>query len=72
MKKATFHEDADAEMMEAARFYEERSSGLGFSFHTALYSPRNMIEFESWPLRTSNVALNTGAIGLQRNNSENM
>jgi len=29
MKKATFHEDADAEMIEAARYYEERSSGLG-------------------------------------------
>lgn len=32
MKKTTFHEDAHAEMIEAARFYEERSSGLGFSF----------------------------------------
>jgi len=36
MKKATFHEDADAEMIEAAKFYEERSLGLGFSFLAAV------------------------------------
>ena len=36
MKNATFHEDADAEMIEAAKFYEERSSGLGFSFLAAV------------------------------------
>ncbi|MCF8142662.1 MAG: type II toxin-antitoxin system RelE/ParE family toxin [Deltaproteobacteria bacterium] len=36
MKKATFHEDADAEMIEAAKFYEERSSNLGFSFLAAV------------------------------------
>jgi len=36
MKKATFHEDAEAEMIEAARYYEERSSGLGLSFLDAV------------------------------------
>jgi plasmid stabilization system protein ParE len=36
MKRATFHEDADAEMIEAAQFYEARSPGLGFSFLDAV------------------------------------
>ena len=30
--RITFHEDADAELTEAARYYEERAPGLGFSF----------------------------------------
>lgn len=32
MKDITFHEAADKEMSEAARYYEARSPGLGFSF----------------------------------------
>ena len=32
MRKATFHPEADAEVPEAARYYEARSTGLGFSF----------------------------------------
>lgn len=36
MKKTTFHEDADTEMIESARFYEERSLGLGLSFIDAV------------------------------------
>lgn len=32
MRKVTFHEDAEAEMNEAARYYEERALGLGMSF----------------------------------------
>lgn len=32
MKKVTFHEEADAEVNEAARYYEERALGLGLSF----------------------------------------
>lgn len=36
MRKATFHTDADAEMNEAARYYEERAPGLGLSFIEAV------------------------------------
>ncbi|NCO61164.1 MAG: plasmid stabilization protein [Deltaproteobacteria bacterium CG_4_8_14_3_um_filter_51_11] len=43
MKKATFHEDAEAEMIEAAQFYEERSSGLGLSFLDAVEEAVNVI-----------------------------
>ena len=32
MKKATFHEEAQAEMIEAACYYETRSAGLGTLF----------------------------------------
>ena len=32
MKKLTFHEEADEEVIEAARYYEERAFGLGVSF----------------------------------------
>jgi hypothetical protein len=32
MRKVTFHEDADAEMNEAAQYYEKRAFGLGLSF----------------------------------------
>jgi plasmid stabilization system protein ParE len=32
MRKITFHEEADAEVTEAARYYETKSEGLGFSF----------------------------------------
>ena len=32
MKEVTFHEEADAEVNEAARYYEERAVGLGLSF----------------------------------------
>ncbi len=36
MRKATFHTDAEAEMNEAARYYEERAPGLGLSFIEAV------------------------------------
>ena len=29
MKRAAFHEEADAEVIEAARYYEAQTSGLG-------------------------------------------
>ena len=32
MTRVTFHPEADAEIAEAARYYETRSPGLGFSF----------------------------------------
>ena len=32
MTRATFHPEAGAEIAEAARYYETRSPGLGFSF----------------------------------------
>lgn len=32
MRKVTFHPEADAEVTEAARYYETGSPGLGFSF----------------------------------------
>ncbi|KAF0220519.1 MAG: plasmid stabilization [Geobacteraceae bacterium] len=32
MKKVTFHEEADAEVRDAARYYEERAPDLGLSF----------------------------------------
>lgn len=30
MKPATFHPEADTEIIEAAQYYENRSAGLGF------------------------------------------
>jgi toxin ParE1/3/4 len=36
MRKVTFHEDADAEMNEAAQYYEKRAFGLGLSFLDAI------------------------------------
>ena len=36
MMKVTFHEEADAEMNEAAQYYEERAMGLGMSFLDAV------------------------------------
>ena len=36
MRKVTFHEDAETEMKEAARYYEERALGLGMSFLDAI------------------------------------
>jgi hypothetical protein len=32
MKKVTFHEEADIEVNEAVKYYEERAFGLGLSF----------------------------------------
>ena len=32
MKRATFHAEADAEVIEAARYYEAKAPGLGLSF----------------------------------------
>jgi len=32
LRRATFHPEADAEVTEAARCYEARSAGLGFTF----------------------------------------
>jgi plasmid stabilization system protein ParE len=36
VKRLTYHEEADAEVNEAARYYEERGPGLGFSFLDAV------------------------------------
>jgi len=36
MRKVTFHEDANAEMNDAAQYYEERAFGLGLSFLDAV------------------------------------
>jgi len=41
MRKVTFHEDAETEMKEAARYYEERALGLGMSF---LYAVEEAVE----------------------------
>lgn len=32
MRRITFHEDAENEMTEAARYYESRAIGLGYAF----------------------------------------
>ena len=32
MKRVTFHEEADAEVIDAARYYETEAAGLGVSF----------------------------------------
>jgi plasmid stabilization system protein ParE len=32
MRRVAFHPEADNEVIEAARYYETRSAGLGFSF----------------------------------------
>ena len=36
MRDVSFHEDADAEMVEAAQYYEDRAFGLGASFLDAV------------------------------------
>ncbi len=36
MRDVSFHENADAEMMEAAQYYENRAFGLGASFLDAV------------------------------------
>lgn len=36
MKQVSFHEEADAEMVEAAQYYEKRAFGLGASFLDAV------------------------------------
>ena len=36
MKTVTFHEDANAEMNDAAQYYEKRTFGLGLSFLDAV------------------------------------
>jgi plasmid stabilization system protein ParE len=36
MRKVTFHEDANAEMNDAAQYYEERAFGIGLSFLDAV------------------------------------
>ncbi len=32
MRNITFHEEAEAELMEAAQYYEEKAAGLGHAF----------------------------------------
>ncbi len=32
MRQITFHEEADFETLEAARYYEKRTAGLGLTF----------------------------------------
>lgn len=43
MKKLTYHEEADAEVNEATRYYEERGLGLGFSFLDAVEEAGEMV-----------------------------
>jgi len=43
MKTVTFHEDANAEMNDAAQYYEERALGLGLSFLDAVEGPVDKI-----------------------------
>ena len=43
MRKITFHEEADAEVTEAARYYEAKSEGLGFSFLIELEAAMDQI-----------------------------
>lgn len=44
MKRITFHEEAEAEVIEAACYYEERSLGLGHSFLTKVKDAVNDIQ----------------------------
>jgi len=43
MRKVTFHEDAEAEMIEAAQYYEEKAFGLGLSFLEAVETAVNQV-----------------------------
>ena len=43
MRRVAFHPEADNEVIEAARYYETRSAGLGFSFLIEL-DPRRLGE----------------------------
>jgi toxin ParE1/3/4 len=52
VKRVTFHAEADAEMIDAAKYYETSSHGLGFSF---------LLEVES---ATGQIAVNPDACGL--------
>lgn len=42
--KAVFHPEAHQEMIESARFYEEKSEGLGTDFLTAVENTTRRIE----------------------------
>lgn len=42
--KAIFHPEAHQEMIESARFYEEKSEGLGTDFLTAVENTTRRIE----------------------------
>lgn len=42
--KAIFHPEAHREMIESARFYEEKSEGLGSDFLTAVENTTHRIE----------------------------
>ena len=52
MKRITFHEDADAELIESARYYEERARGLGHSFLAVVKTAADLIQAnpEAFPL----------------------
>jgi len=55
--KAIFHPEAHQEMIESARFYEEKSEGLGADFLTAVENTTRRIEEnpEAGPLERANI-----------------
>jgi hypothetical protein len=52
MRRATFHPEAEAEMIASARWYEERSSGLGQQFLTEVESALQRVAAtpEAWAI----------------------
>ncbi len=46
MRRVSFHEDADAEMVEAAQYYERRAFGLGLSFLDAVHDAVDKVLLE--------------------------
>lgn len=57
MRRTSFHEDADAEMVEAAQYYEKRAFGLGASFLDAVEEAVDKVSAdpEAYPLVGSEV-----------------
>lgn len=55
--KAIFHPEAHQEMIESARFYEEKSGGLGADFLTAVENTTRRIEQnpEAGPIERANI-----------------
>ena len=49
MKSVWFHPDADAEMTEAAQYYEERTPGLGLTFLDAVETAVGKVLLEPEP-----------------------
>ena len=61
MRKVTFHHEADSEVIEAARYYETRSAGLGFSFLVELESSIEQVKNnpEAYQLVSDNIRRKT-------------